>query len=66
MGDRLTEFLRLVRVARWRGAPHNWSIELRQALNDDLVSVGFGGLLKLTDKGEALASGQGHPKEDGA
>lgn len=54
--DRLRQFLSLVPNANWRGRGHPpavWNEQLREALSDNLVTVGFGGLLKLTDAGRA-------------
>lgn len=54
---KLTEFLKLVsRPNGWRDVPPIWNEQIRQSLNDGLVTVGFGGVLKLTDAGRALLS----------
>jgi len=53
--EMLTKFLRLVPGANWRSPPSVWNDQFRQALSDGLVIVGFGGVLKLTDIGRALA-----------
>lgn len=51
---RLIMFLKMVRAATWRSVPPNWNEELRQALSDDLVTTGWGGVLKLTDAGKRM------------
>jgi hypothetical protein len=53
--ERLQAFLILVKTARWRAPPRCWNEEFRRALNDRLVSVGFGGILYLTLGGEYFA-----------
>lgn len=54
--ERLVKFLSLVPGARWRSAPPTWNVELQTALSDDLVKIGWGGILELTDAGrEAVA-----------
>jgi hypothetical protein len=58
MGDRLADFLRLVRSQDWRDPPAIWNEQLRRALSDGLVTVGWGGVLKLTEAGkQSLISG---------
>lgn len=47
----LLKFLRLVPSANWREPPRVWNEQLRRALSDGLVTVGWGGVLKLTDAG---------------
>lgn len=53
MEDKLTKFLGIVLNANWRGddMPKVWNEQLRAALSDQLVTVGWGGVLKLTDRG---------------
>lgn len=51
--EKLMRFLDLVPNANWRGnVPAVWNEQLREALSEGLVTVGFGGLLKLTDAGK--------------
>lgn len=52
--DRLATFLRLVSRGDWR-PPAVWGGEIRRALSDRLVTIGFGGALKLTDAGARKA-----------
>jgi hypothetical protein len=51
--DRLAKFLSLVPSARWRSrtVPAAWSNEVRAALSDDLIKIGFGGAIELTEAG---------------
>lgn len=49
--ESLTKFLKIVPCANWRHVPAVWSDQLRLALSDGLVTVGWGGVLKLTDEG---------------
>lgn len=56
MNERLDHFLRLIPSANWRQPPPAWNKELRTALSDRLVTVGFGGVLKLTSEGEAIVT----------
>ena len=58
MSERLVTFLNLVATANWRQPPPVWNEQLRQALSDDLVRIGFGGVIKLTDAGVAKAEGR--------
>ena len=60
--EKLNRFLNIVPAARWRSArvPSVWSDQLRAALNDNLVTIGFAGVIKLTDAGyAALKTAQG-------
>lgn len=58
--DRLRQFLSLVPNANWRGQPPAvWNEQLREALSDGLVTVGFGGLLSLTDAGRTALNPTG-------
>lgn len=50
--ERLQEFLRLVATAEWRQPPQVWNEQLREALSDHLVKIGFGGILRLTEAGK--------------
>ena len=47
----LHDFLVLVRFSRQRNVAPAWGEELRRALSDNLVKVGCGGVLELTDEG---------------
>lgn len=58
MSDRLRDFLLLVRNQDWRNPPAVWNEQLREALSDHLVTIGWGGVLKLTDAGKTRANGQ--------
>jgi hypothetical protein len=51
MDDKLRRFLRTVPNARWRSGqmPPVWNEQVRQALCDQLILIGFGGLVKLTE-----------------
>jgi hypothetical protein len=57
MTDRLKNFLALVRAGGWRSPTPTWNEELRSALSDGLVKVGWGGVLELTDVGRSDLSG---------
>lgn len=50
--DRLCEFLSRVTAARWRRVPKTWNDEFRQSLNDNLVTIGWGGVIQLADAGK--------------
>ena len=52
MDEKLVKFLDLVPGASWQMPPPVWNEQLRQALNDHLVTVGWGGVLKLTESGQ--------------
>lgn len=52
---RLINFLKVVRTARWRQVPKAWHGQLRVALSENLVRVGWGGVIELTDAGEIAA-----------
>lgn len=58
MTDRLTKFLQIVFTSRMRSGavPKVWAVEYRQALSDGLVSIGWGGVLDLTDEGRTAAN----------
>jgi hypothetical protein len=51
MTQKLKDYLRLVQGGT-RPPPHVWGEEAHAALNDRLVTVGWGGRLKLTPGGE--------------
>lgn len=53
MKDRLLIFLDLVPTARWSQPPDVWGQQLREAMSEGFVTVGWGGVLKLTDAGRA-------------
>ena len=54
MDEKMLKFLSVVPNANWRGnMPLIWNDQLRQALSNGLVTVVFGGLLRLTDAGRA-------------
>jgi len=50
--DRQCDFLSRVGVSRWRNVPKDWREEFREALSDSLVTVGWGGVIELTDAGK--------------
>lgn len=50
--EKLTRFLRLVPQANWRRPPAVWAESVREALSDKLVTIGFGGVMKLTEAGK--------------
>lgn len=54
----MEKFLTLVPNARWRLPPPVWRETYRKALSDDLVTPGWGGILKLTAKGRETIDGQ--------
>lgn len=43
MNDRVADFLRLVMRQDWRRVPPIWNEQLRSALNDGFITVGWGG-----------------------
>lgn len=54
MSEQLVKFLELVPQANWRrNMPTVWNEQLRQALSEGLVAIGFGGVFVLTDAGRA-------------
>ena len=55
MDEKMTKFLGLVPTANWYQPPKVWNEQVRQALSDGLITVGFGGLIKLTDAGREAA-----------
>lgn len=62
MDEQLKKFLNLIPTANWRQPPKVWNDQLRQALGESYVTVGFGGVLKLTDAGrEAVTAGANPP-----
>ena len=56
--NRLIAFLKVARLAEWRLVPTVWNAELREALSDNLVTVGFGGVLRVTENGIKRIHGQ--------
>lgn len=54
--DQMRKFLTLVQTARWTRAPRVWNPQLREAIGNRHIKVGFGGVLEITDEGrQALA-----------
>lgn len=59
IAERLRQFLSLVPNAGWRASnpmPSVWNEQLREAMGESFIAIGFGGLLKLTDAGRAALS----------
>lgn len=56
MNQRLKDFLEIVPTAHWWQPPPAWQEQAREALSERLITVGFGGKLKLTDAGRAALS----------
>jgi hypothetical protein len=56
----LAKFLSVVgQGPGWRnGVPAVWNDEMRAALGDDLVKVGFGGVIELTKAGRDVLAQQ--------
>lgn len=50
--DRLVQFLNLVKTNRWRSVPLVWGEQLRYAISERLIRVGWGGVIELTDAGK--------------
>lgn len=48
LDEQLIKFLKLVPSAHWRDVPKCWNEQLRAALSDRLVKVGWGGIIELT------------------
>lgn len=48
----LIKFLKVADTARWRDVPKVWNVQLRAALGDSLVKVGWGGVIELTEAGK--------------
>lgn len=55
MDEKLIKFLKLVPSARWRDVPKVWNEQLRAALSDDFIKIGWGGVIELTDAGKTAA-----------
>jgi hypothetical protein len=66
MDEKLRRFLGLVPTAEWRRPPPVWNEQMRQALADGFVTVGFGGVLKLTDAGSEARASSGAAKPGGS
>jgi hypothetical protein len=59
MDEKLKKFLELVPNASWRRPPPVWNEQLRAALSEGYIKVGFGGGLQLSEAGKlALSNGQ--------
>lgn len=52
--DRMKKFLNLVTGTNWRQPPAVWNEELRTALSNGLVKVGWGGILEVTGEGDIV------------
>lgn len=61
MNDRLLIFLDLIPTSRWSQPPTVWGPQLREALSEGFVSVGWGGILKLTDAGREARTSAARP-----
>jgi hypothetical protein len=56
---KLTEFLHVVK-SNGRNVPsHVWGEEIRRALSDNLIKIGWGGALELTDAGRTALQREG-------
>ncbi len=55
--DKLSKFLGRVQAMRWRSGnvPKIWNSQYRFALSNDLIKIGWGGVLELTEDGAGLA-----------
>lgn len=56
--SRLISFLKIAKAMNWRLVPAVWNSELRQALSDNLVTVEWGGVLKVNENGMRRIDGQ--------
>jgi hypothetical protein len=61
MDDRLREFLDVTSTANWKQPPRVWAPQLREALSESYVKIGFGGVLQLTVLGEMARRGDDVP-----
>jgi hypothetical protein len=52
--EKLLKFLSIVPRANWLHVPSVWNEQLRQALGDNLIRVGWGGRIELTEAGRAV------------
>jgi len=50
--EKLIRFLKAADGARWSHVPSVWLEQLRTALNENLVKVGWGGIIELTETGK--------------
>lgn len=53
MDEKLIRFLKAADGARWAHVPDVWLEQLRAALSQRLVKVGWGGIIELTEAGKA-------------
>lgn len=60
---KLTEFLRVVKSSGRNIPNHVWGEEKRSALSDNLIKIGWGGVLELTDLGRAALKREGNKDE---
>lgn len=67
--EKTIKFLTLVPGAGWRAnnransIPTVWNEQVRAALSDQLIAIGFGGAVRLTDAGRlALKTAEGEQK----
>lgn len=60
MDQKLRQFLELVPNASWRRPPPVWNEQLRAALSEGYIKVGFGGGLQLSEAGKAALISNGH------
>ena len=51
---RLQEFLTLIRFAHVRNPAACWGEELRHSLSENLIKVGWGGRIEITDAGRKV------------
>lgn len=52
--EKLSRFLKIVPSANWRHVPEVWGEQFRRALSDNLVKVGWGGWIELTESGRSF------------
>jgi hypothetical protein len=51
--EKLINFLSRVPHANWRDPPKVWNDQIRHSMAESLITVGWGGILKLTESGRA-------------
>jgi hypothetical protein len=61
MNEKLREFLDIAATANWRHVPTVWGPQLREALSESFIKVGWGGVIQLTVLGEMARRGEPLP-----